>query len=117
MTRIYWTAYYGRGERHLINNHADHELQPGNNNHADRSTGKSERELLSANIDRIVLRTTPSLVSALTGQPRIDVLHIIIRIDGFQESLDFFAFRFTQDHRIFGAIAQFGRLHDESIVR
>ena len=64
-----------------------------------------------------LLRADPGWVGALTRQPHIDVLHIIVSVDGFQERLDFRALRFIQRHRVFGAIAQFGGLHGKAIIR
>lgn len=41
------------------------------------------------------------IVSTLTGQPHIDILHVIVCIDRFQKSYDLFALGIVQCYRIF----------------
>ncbi len=42
----------------------------------------------------------------LSRQPDVDVLHIVISIDGLEKGLDFLALRFAEGDRVFGAVAE-----------
>jgi hypothetical protein len=51
----------------------------------------------------------------LIRQPHIDILHIVIGIDGIQKGFDFGLFRFTNADGILRPITQLRRLHGEAV--